>query len=165
MWTTIFFYGFHHVILDTNIIYNQAFVFAIKNTVYARNCLDKGVLLQWFVNVHNSQRWHIKTSNPHINNNSNFEIGVIIFELLVQHLAVFFCSASLIQLLFVIGPCVATRLIFGRGDNLSSCSFVRSFSFSARRFSPQAGRIARISFRRRNATPRSAQTIIAFCTT
>ena len=38
---TIFFDRFQHIVFYSDIIYNQAFFFALKNTVYTRNSLYK----------------------------------------------------------------------------------------------------------------------------
>lgn len=87
----------HHIIFDANIVNHKPLIFIIEHTIYAGDGLDKneGVPLQKIVNVHARKGRHVKSSDLHIHNNGNFEIGVIVLELPIEHFEVFFCAASL----------------------------------------------------------------------
>ena len=100
--TAIFLNGLQHIVLDTDIVNHQSFVLAIKHAIDTRDGLDKGMLLQGLVNIHYGQRRNIKAGNPHIDNDSNFEVGVIVLELTVKHLAIFLSTTSLKQILFIV---------------------------------------------------------------
>ena len=62
--------------LDTDIVHNQALVLSGIDTVDTGNCLNKGMLLDWLVDVNCVKCRYIKASQPHINDNCNFEVWI-----------------------------------------------------------------------------------------
>ena len=41
--------------------------------------------LEGFVNVHGEQRRHVEASYPHVADNGNAEVRIVVLELLVEH--------------------------------------------------------------------------------
>ena len=102
LWAAVFLDGLHHIILDSDIVDNKASVLAIKHTVDTGNRLDERMLLQRLIDVHDSEGRNIKAGDPHVNNNGDPEIGIVVLELAVQHLAIFFCATKIIEFLLVV---------------------------------------------------------------
>ena len=102
LWAAVFLDGLHHIILNSDIVDNKASILAIKHTVDTGNRLDERMLLQRLIDVHYSEGRNIKAGDPHVNNNGDPEIGIVVLELAVQHLAIFFCATKIIEFLLVV---------------------------------------------------------------
>ena len=77
-----------HILLDTDIIHNQSLVLAFIDTVDTGNGLNKCVLLNGLVNIDCVKARHVKAGEPHIDNDSDFEIGLDVLKLTVKLFAV-----------------------------------------------------------------------------
>ena len=58
-------------------------------SVDSADCLNQQMLLQRLVVVHIGKRRYIKTSDPHIDNDGNAEVGIVLFECCIQFLGPF----------------------------------------------------------------------------
>ena len=81
---TVDLHSFAHIITNANIVDNKAVVLAGEFSVNATNRLDQQMLLQRLIIVHVSQRRHIKAGDPHVDNNSDPEVRLLLFECSVQ---------------------------------------------------------------------------------
>ena len=118
LWAAIFLDSLHHIILDSDIVDNKASVLAIKHTVDTGNRLDERMLLQRLIDVHDSEGRNIKAGDPHVNNNGDPEVGIVVLELAVQHLAIFLCAAKVVELLLIVLTLSRHHIDHRQGDEL-----------------------------------------------
>ena len=90
------------LLLDAEVVDNQAFVLAGIVAVHAADGLDEGVHLQRLVTVHRVQTGHVEAGNPHVHHDGYLEVRLLFFELQVQLLAVFVGAEHVIQLFGVV---------------------------------------------------------------
>ena len=70
----VFLEGEIHILLNANVVHDQALILAGIDAVDAGNRLDKAVLLDGLVDVDCVKCRYVEASKPHINNDSNFEV-------------------------------------------------------------------------------------------
>ena len=75
---------------NSDIIYNKTAFFITEHTIYTSDSLHKIMSGHRLVNIHCCKRWHIKSGQPHINNNCNFKRTVVILK--------FFCKLVFVVL-------------------------------------------------------------------
>ena len=81
---------------DSHIIYNEAAFLVAKYTINSRNRLHQVISLHRLINIHGSQGRNIKSRQPHIYNNRDFERTVIILKLFCKFILAMLISDNLI---------------------------------------------------------------------
>ena len=87
---------------NTYIVNNQSAFFITENTVYTCNRLHQIVSCHRFVYIHSGKRRHIKSCQPHINNNGYLHRAVVIFKLLCKFIPMMLVSDNLPPFLRII---------------------------------------------------------------
>ena len=100
--SSISFQRFVHIVFDADVINDKTFVFARIYSVDARYCLYQSMLLQWFVDIHCVEARNVESCNPHIDYDSNLEVGMWIFELNIKFLSVFISAKQIPEFFLVV---------------------------------------------------------------
>ena len=89
MIAAVYFQSLAHIVTDSNIIDDKAIIFAGIFSVDPADGLDQQMPFQRLIIIQISQRRHVKACDPHINDDGNAEIGLILLERGVQFLGPF----------------------------------------------------------------------------
>ena len=91
-----------HLLLDANVVNDQAFLLVLELSVHPRDGLDKVVALNRLVYVDGIQEGHIEARQPHVYYYGDLEVRFRLLELSVEVLAVVLVAQQIVERLFVI---------------------------------------------------------------
>ena len=100
--TTVLFQCLLHILSNTDVVHNQAILLGFVLTVNTADCLYESMFLQRLVVVKYTQARGIKSSNPHIDHNSDAEIRLVILEEFCEVFTVILIAQCIVHLLLVI---------------------------------------------------------------
>ena len=106
-----------HAVFDAYVIYNQALILTLANTIHSGNGLNKSMLLDGLVQIHCVEFGNIKSRKPHIDYDGDFEIGFCLFELPVEFLFIFVITKQIPKFFLVVLRSCHNKIYFRHRKN------------------------------------------------
>jgi hypothetical protein len=91
-----------HLLLDADVVDDEALLLVLKLPVHPGDGLDQVVTLDRLVDVDGVEEGYVKTRQPHVHHNRDFEVGFGLLELGVELLAVVLDAEQVVERFLVV---------------------------------------------------------------